>query len=253
MIFNLVGGGGANLNFQVVGGTTEPTNPKENTIWINTSEEIQKFVFSPATPIDTVEGLAWIKTGTSGEIVVNALKQDAIMLYLNACKQYRVDNYVGRIASIYQNGEWKQFSTDWDKYYFKNGDQCTDITGGWTSDGYTYGSYAMRAGTIGDKITISTTEAVSASVVGTVNAVDITDISKLYVTVDSLTSGYTSGYIKVCTDKSATVSAKETTLSVGTVELDVSDITGEHYICIVTVGGNTIPNTEVVISAIYSE
>lgn len=31
------GGGGASLNYKVVGGTTQPTSAKENTIWVNTS------------------------------------------------------------------------------------------------------------------------------------------------------------------------------------------------------------------------
>jgi hypothetical protein len=40
-------GGGSNpLNFKVVGGTSEPANPKENTIWINTDENITDWAFS---------------------------------------------------------------------------------------------------------------------------------------------------------------------------------------------------------------
>ena len=31
---------GGGLNFKIVGGTTEPTNPKENTVWINTDVDI---------------------------------------------------------------------------------------------------------------------------------------------------------------------------------------------------------------------
>lgn len=43
-------GGGAGLNFKVVGGTTQPTNPKENTIWINTDAEITSWAFAPVDP-----------------------------------------------------------------------------------------------------------------------------------------------------------------------------------------------------------
>lgn len=43
-------GGGDNLNFEVVGGTTQPSNPKENTIWVNTSTDISSWSFSPTYP-----------------------------------------------------------------------------------------------------------------------------------------------------------------------------------------------------------
>lgn len=46
MIFNMSGGGGAALNFKVMGGTAEPSNPKENTIWVNTNNPITGWQFS---------------------------------------------------------------------------------------------------------------------------------------------------------------------------------------------------------------
>ena len=52
------GGGIAGLNFKVVGGTTQPTNPKENTIWVNTNTDITSWVFSAGQPESPTEGLA---------------------------------------------------------------------------------------------------------------------------------------------------------------------------------------------------
>lgn len=46
MIFNMSGGGGAALNFKVMGGTSAPSNPKENTIWVNTNNLITGWQFS---------------------------------------------------------------------------------------------------------------------------------------------------------------------------------------------------------------
>ena len=43
-------GGGANLNFKVVGGTTAPSDPKENTIWVNTDTAIHAWDFSATEP-----------------------------------------------------------------------------------------------------------------------------------------------------------------------------------------------------------
>ena len=39
-------GGGAPLNFKVVSGTSAPSNPKENTIWINTDKGIPAYFFA---------------------------------------------------------------------------------------------------------------------------------------------------------------------------------------------------------------
>ena len=43
-------GGGTPLNFKVVGGTSAPSNPKENTIWVNTSTAITSWDFSATEP-----------------------------------------------------------------------------------------------------------------------------------------------------------------------------------------------------------
>lgn len=47
----LHGSGGSNpLNFKVVGGTSAPSNPRENTIWLNTDTEITSWDFSATQP-----------------------------------------------------------------------------------------------------------------------------------------------------------------------------------------------------------
>lgn len=42
--------GGASLNFAVVGGTTQPSNPKENTVWVNTATDIIDWAFASMNP-----------------------------------------------------------------------------------------------------------------------------------------------------------------------------------------------------------
>jgi hypothetical protein len=44
-------GGGDNLNFKIVGSTTQPSNPKENTIWIETGYIIHAWDFSATEPL----------------------------------------------------------------------------------------------------------------------------------------------------------------------------------------------------------
>ena len=43
-------GGGADLNFRVLNGTSAPANPKENDIWVNTSADVTAWAFSAEEP-----------------------------------------------------------------------------------------------------------------------------------------------------------------------------------------------------------
>ena len=127
---------GTSLNFKVVGGTSEPANPKENTIWVNTDAEITGWGFSASAPTNPAEGMIWFQTGTSSPAAFNALKKNGIAVYPNGCKQYVSGAWVSKTAKTYQSGAWK----DWGLYLIKNGD-CTEVTGGWTAKhGITDGS-----------------------------------------------------------------------------------------------------------------
>lgn len=65
--FKAGSGGGAPLNFKVVGGTSQPSNPKENTIWVNTDKEITGWHFGVENPyieyrdINLMDGLTFGK------------------------------------------------------------------------------------------------------------------------------------------------------------------------------------------------
>lgn len=101
-------GGGGGLNFKVVGGTTAPSNPKENMIWVNTSTKITSYIFSATQPTGSA-GMVWISTGTSSTAEFNALKKNGIQVYPLSAKQYISGAWVGETAKIYQGGEW----VDW--------------------------------------------------------------------------------------------------------------------------------------------
>ena len=67
---NTGGGGSGGLNFTVVGGTTAPSNTKENMIWVNTSTKITSYIFSATQPTGSA-GMVWIPTGTSSTVEFN--------------------------------------------------------------------------------------------------------------------------------------------------------------------------------------
>ena len=111
---------GVELNFEIIGDTNEPINPKENTLWVNTDVEISGWVFSAVQPTEYTEGLVWIVTGTSSIMTFNALKTNGIQIYLNEAMQYIGGAWVGKDVKIYQGGKWNGLVSA--KYLFKSGE-----------------------------------------------------------------------------------------------------------------------------------
>lgn len=98
------------LNFNVVGGTDRPTSPSENTVWINTSSNINEWVISSLQPENVKEGCVWLKVGHSSHVEFNALKKNGIQVYPLAASQYLNSSWMNKEVEIYQNGEWQIFS-----------------------------------------------------------------------------------------------------------------------------------------------
>ena len=104
------GGGGAFLNFKVVGGTAQPETAAENTIWVNTETDISGWVFSTVEPGEPAEGLVWIEVGSDSPAPFNMLKKNSVYVDPVSCKQYVSGAWADRFAYVYQNGAWVQFS-----------------------------------------------------------------------------------------------------------------------------------------------
>lgn len=132
-IFNMVGCGGSSLNYEVVGGTSAPSSPSENTIWINTSTTITSHTFSATEPENPESGMAWISVGNYSPAAFSATEENSVMIYPVSAKQYVGGTWVSKTAKIYQGGAW----VDWAKWLYNNG-----VWGNGTAltKGYTYGS-----------------------------------------------------------------------------------------------------------------
>lgn len=103
------GAGGTDaLNFKVVGGTEQPENPKENTVWVNTDTEISGWVFSPEEPAEPSGGLVWIGLGMASRAPFNALKKNGLFVYPLFCKQYVSGAWETKTAYVYKSGTWEQ-------------------------------------------------------------------------------------------------------------------------------------------------
>jgi hypothetical protein len=174
-------GGGASLNFKVVGGTAEPASPKENTIWVNTDVEITSWVCSFNEPKSPVEGMVWITTSTSSSAEFNALKKNSIMVYPMYAKQYVSGAWVEKTAKTYQNGAW----VDWVTYLYDKGNLFEDFTGNWVAKNVAYnGSYnGTSFPTINnnpDNLYIIQNGAQRGGVAHMANKIDLTGFNTLY-------------------------------------------------------------------------
>jgi hypothetical protein len=252
MIFNMSGGGGAALNFKVMGGTAEPSNPAENTIWIDTDAKITGWLFSSHQPESPAEGMVWIATGSASNAEFNALKKNGVIVSPTSAHQYINGAWVDKPAKTYRNGEWNS----WIVYLFKANDQCVDLTGGWVA-GSDIGlaPYAGNGGSqsIGETMNlhwaqISGTPQHGAAYYVTKKKIDLTNVNTLKVNCS------VAGYTDYCRAGVSPNSQKPwgpdrpdwancvawENLTDGTNEIDVSSLTGSYY---VMVGGCTYDQT----------
>ena len=171
MIGKTNGGGRDRFRPKVYGGTTAPANPKNGDFWIYTSGLITGVEWNGWTHSFPghmmTDGFAYIGSGGyNSDIVVDlsAVRNGLHFFCPNDCYMQHGGKWYRETAYVYRNNEWKQFSTwaqSWDGTLFYNGDQYTDITGGWTgADSYSPNlSATLYSGTI----TISTARAVDLS------------------------------------------------------------------------------------------
>lgn len=105
---NARGGGG--LYLRVVGGTSKPTSPRENTIWINTSAAVSGYVLSPTQPETDLEGVVWLKIADSG-VEINVGKKNAVLLHLSRAAIKIGGKFAYSEGWVYSGGRWTKFSS----------------------------------------------------------------------------------------------------------------------------------------------
>lgn len=251
MIMNMVGGGGAGLNFTVKAYKSldaVPASAAENTIAVITETAISEWSISSVEPDVQMPGMLWIYSGKSGAVRFNALKKNAIVIFPGSVMQFVNGAWAYVDAHIFQNGQWIQFALAWNGYYFDNGEQHNSITGGWTSDGYKYWGNTMKPGTLDATLGTRSDGANTASMIGTANPVDLTNVDTIYLTVDTV---YGTSQFRVMASKEVGADDLSIGLSVGELTVDVSSLTGSYYLAVASVGGQTYPTAYATVSAVW--
>ena len=244
--------GGNILNFKVLGEISEPTNPTENAIWVNTSTNIEHWIINgkePTTRSDGTElhvGDVWIQTHNSNGLVsFNALKKNYIDIHLNGVYQWNGSEWLTKQAYCYQNGSFVLISEiiTVDLTMLMNGsDRCEYITGGWVGD-YTGRSCAAA---YDQNVCYSWWSSNGQSYwqnIGTANKIDVTNYNTItfYMAALGGGTGTHSVYCGLYNNKSdhyntgrvaGNTSTTYTADSNGnfTITIDVSTLTGEYYL-----------------------
>lgn len=193
MIFNMTGGG-AGLNFKVVAYETAELlladTPKENTIGVVTDADFTNWVFSATEPDEPVDNMLWFILGHGGVCEVDTLKKDdRILLHPIGAMLYTNGQFERLNAYLYQN-EWVKFSFK-RITLFSNGDQATDITGGWSNVDYILDGYANAKNTkvtVGDTILCSAVSGKTnnyGGICGTGNLINFEGFTKMVVKGES--------------------------------------------------------------------
>lgn len=103
------------LELTVVGGTTQPSSPKNNTLWVNTDVAIGAVSLGPAAPDSPVLGDVWVNTGVrygTGSTVAVGPKTLAVcenpFLEINVMNFMQYDGlaWAWCDGGVYANGAW---------------------------------------------------------------------------------------------------------------------------------------------------
>lgn len=114
------GAGGGGLTFNVVGGTTLPNSPKENTVWVNTSTAIENVYAQVYAPANPVSGDVWINTHVTLDAYGNPIVSDTLTMTVSESPIIRISAKSGQ---QWDGSAWKKCSTR----VYKNGAWSPDV------------------------------------------------------------------------------------------------------------------------------
>lgn len=247
----------SSLNFAVVGGTEQPIDPKENTIWVNTNKEITSWIMDANQPENLTEGMVWISAGTSSTVAFNALKKNGIQVYPLSAKQYVSGAWVDVTAMSYQGGKWVEWFV-WNGELYDSGNEYEIVTGGWFITegriGWDLGEGTKNA----DSITLSCPDESSSVAATTTKSIDLTDYSTLNVNITDIER-----LVWLVIDKNQNMGNEGAAVLViedvndtaytGVHSLDISSFTGSYYLSLTTWHSNGEGATSATFDKVWME
>lgn len=171
-----------------------------------------------------LENVVWIVTGLSSTAQVNALKKNSIRLCPVSAKQCISGAWVDKPVQIYQGGAWHSFADP--NLLFHYGDECTDVTGGYTVTGTLYTKTVNADGSW----TLTHTSGDGYVFLYTTNAIDLTDRNILYFLGSIAGNGQAQVGVWSAKPTSENVAAGFTAVKTdGAYGVDISALSGKYY------------------------
>ena len=252
MIGKTNGGGKDRLRPTIYGGTTRPSNPKNGDFYLYTGTAISATElngFMSGFPTWTMpEGFVYIGSGGAynDSSYVNLINVRNGMHNFCPCCCYQVEGgkWYRKDAFVYRNGAWLKFSTfaqQWDGTLFYNGNQYTDITGGWVGNG-------ISSTTVGTNLSLIVAN--TSPYLTTQNAIDLSGYTKLHMIADGNAGQYS--YFGISSNVPSNARPNyiaSATFSGGENVLDISAINSGH----ISIGATASWGVTINISKVWLE
>ena len=252
MIGKTNGGGRDRLRPTIYGGTTRPSNPKNGDFYLYTGTAISATElngFMSGFPTWTMpEGFVYIGSGGAynDSSYVNLINVRNGIHNFCPCCCYQVEGgkWYRKDAFVYRNGAWLKFSTwaqQWDGTLFYNGNQYTDITGGWVGNG-------ISSTTVGTNLSLIVAN--TSPYLTTQNAIDLSGYTKLHMIADGNAGQYS--YFGISSNVPSNARPNyiaSATFSGGENVLDVSAINSGH----ISIGATASWGVTINISKVWLE
>ena len=240
-------GGKDRLRYRVYGGTTPPASPREYDFYIKTTTPITAFELNSWTNAQPTwfvgNGHVYIVSEVWNTDSINLVKDgNGISLpFLPKWCWQQINGQWYQMEAYFYRGGWVKFSDykdtpPWSGTLFYNGDQYTDITGGWTgADSY---SPNLRATLYSGTITISTASAVDLSGFSTLKFMGSGNGAN--------SGGAYSAKCKIANESGVEVASLDFQNN-GTYAVSVAALSGKHYVRFVATGsrGNNLDISKV--------
>ena len=240
MIYNMIGGGANQLNFKVVGSATEPSNPAENTIWVQTSISLTTVEFSDqqvspswAMPAGycyiSIDGGYW-SSDYDARPAFDLVHKEKLIVYVEPKAVYlntdgTASGWASVNAYIYKSGAW----VDWIITLYKNGVEKVPFEA-YTSNVTEDSSYLIIHPAHNN-----------FGIWGTSSPIDLTGKKSVDASFYNMKSNSTFVFheVKVMVAKSKITNSADaiavkadTALTEGTLSLDISNLSGEYYVAV---------------------
>jgi membrane-associated protease RseP (regulator of RpoE activity) len=222
----------------VVGGETQPENPAENTVWVNTGIQINKWTVSPTRPTTAIHGDVWVQSKSAGESI-DVLDENSLIVGVGGAQQYVTDAWLMTPAQIFVGNEWKELTSDY-PVYVRGGSSNAEFSS-WTKSGSVT---VVNDG--GNLQVITNTNIDSDYLIHTTSPINVDDYDTLEVVVEfgdylvgknyshvglvgSVVSGSTNQtYAAESTFKDGASGGKSTF----NIDISGSNLSGEYYIAL---------------------